>query len=289
MGVGGSPGPAVQRRRLRAELRRVRLEAGLTQDQVAEAMDWSLSKLIRIENGSVNISTNDLKALLQYYKITDSNRVADLIAMGRVARERSWWSEYRDVASRETFQVVQYEAAAMISRNFQLSVAPGLVQTEEYARAVLEKVNPERTREEVDVLVGIRMRRQELIDRADPPLLFFVLDEAVVRRQVGGRAVMRGQLRRLIEVSAKPNVTVEVVPFSAGFHLGTLGPFVIYEFPDDADDDTVYLESQQGEFINRDDPDEILTYRERFEQLREASLGPGGTESFLAKLADELA
>jgi transcriptional regulator with XRE-family HTH domain len=279
----------VQRRRLRAELRRVRLEAGLTQDQVAEALYWPLSKLIRIENGSVSISTNDLKALLQYYKITDDERVAELIGMGRVARERSWWSEYRDVASRETFQVVQYEAAAMISRNFQLSVAPGLLQTEEYARAVLEKVDPQRTRDEVDALVGIRMRRQELIERADPPLLFFVMDEAVVRRQVGGRTVMRDQLRRLIEVSAKPNVTVEVVPFSAGFHLGTLGPFVIYEFPDDADDDTVYLESQQGEFINRDDPDEILAYRERFEQLRKVSLGPSGTESFLAKLADELA
>jgi transcriptional regulator with XRE-family HTH domain len=279
----------VQRRRLRAELRRVRLEAELTQDQVAEAMDWSLSKLIRIENGSVSISTNDLKALLQYYKITDSKRVADLIAMGRVARERSWWSEYRDIASRETLQLVQYESAAMISRNFQLSVAPGLLQTEEYARAVLEKVNPQRTRDEVDALVGMRMRRQELINRADRPLLFFVLDEAVVRRQVGGPSVMQGLLRRLIEVSAEPNVTVEVVPFSVGFHLGTLGPFVIYEFPDDADDDTVYLESQQGEFINRDDPDQILAYRERFEQLRLESLGPGGTESFLAKLADELA
>lgn len=279
----------MQRRRLRAELRRVRLEAGLTQDQVAEAMDWSLSKVIRIENGSVSISTNDLKAILQYYKVTDSDRVAELIAIGRVARERSWWSEYRDIASRQTLQVIEYEAAAMISRNFQLALAPGLLQTEEYARAVLGEFNAQRSRDEVDALVGIRMHRQELIDRADPPLLFFILDEAVVRRQVGGPVVMRGQLQRLIEVSAKPNVTVEVVPFSAGFHPGTLGPFVIYEFPDDADDDTVYLESQQGEFINRDDPDEILAYRERFEQLRNASLGPGGTETFLAKLAKEMA
>jgi transcriptional regulator with XRE-family HTH domain len=289
MGVAGSPGPAVQRRRLRAELRRVRLEAGLTQDQVAEAMDWSLSKLIRVENGSVSISTNDLKAILQYYKITDDQRVAELIAMGRVARERSWWSEHRDIASRQTLQLIEYEAAAMISRNFQLSVAPGLLQTEDYARSVLQQNNPERTRDEIDALVGIRMHRQELIDRADPPLLFFVLDEAVVRRQVGGPAVMQGQLQRLIEVGAKPNVTVEVVPFSAGFHLGTLGPFVIYEFPDDADDDTVYLENQQGEFINRDNPDEILAYRERFEHLRQVSLGPGRTESFLAELAEELA
>jgi transcriptional regulator with XRE-family HTH domain len=289
MGVAGSAGPAVQRRRLRAELRRVRLEAGLTQDQVAEAMDWSLSKLIRIENGSVSISTNDLKAILQYYKITDSERVGDLIAMGRMARERSWWSEYRDIASRQLLQLIEYEAAAMISRNFQLSAVPGLLQTEDYARSALEKNNPGRSREDVDALVGIRMRRQELIDRADPPLLFFVLDEAVVRRQVGGPAVMRGQLRRLIDVGARPNVTVEVVPFSAGIHPGTLGPFVIHEFPDDADDDTLYLENQQGEFINRDDPDEILAYRERFEQLRKLSLGPKGTERFLAELAEEMA
>jgi len=279
----------VQRRRLRAELRRVRVAAGLTQDEVAEAMDWSLSKLIRIENGSVSISTNDLKAILQYYKITDSHRVADLVAMGRVARERWWWSEYRDVASRELLQLIEYEAAATISRNFQLSVVPGLLQTEEYARAVLERNNPQRPRDQLDVLVGIRMRRQELLDRADPPLLFFVMDEAVVRRQVGGPAVMRGQLQRLIEVSAKPNVTVEMVPFSAGIHPGTLGSFVIYEFPDDADDDTVYLENQQGEFLNRDDPDEIVAYRERFEQLRELSLGRAGTENFLAEAAKEVA
>jgi transcriptional regulator with XRE-family HTH domain len=286
--MAGSPSPAVQRRRLRAELRRTRLEADLTQDQVAAAMDWSLSKLIRIENGSVGISTNDLRAILQYYKITDSDRIAELIAMARVARERSWWSEYREVASRPVLQVIEYEAAAIISRNFQPQVVPGLLQTEEYARAVLGQLNPQSSQEQIDSLVNIRMRRQELLDRADPPLQFFIMDEAVVRRLVGGKAVMLRQLRRLIEVSAKPNVTVEVVPFSAGFHPGTLGPFVIYEFPDAADDDTVYLENQQGEFINRDNPEEILAYRERFEQLRELSLGPKGSKSYLEKLADEM-
>jgi transcriptional regulator with XRE-family HTH domain len=286
--MAGSPSPAVQRRRLRAELRRTRLEADLTQDQVAAAMDWSLSKLIRIENGSVGISTNDLRAILQYYKITDSDRIAELIAMARVARERSWWSEYREVASRPVLQVIEYEAAAIISRNFQPQVVPGLLQTEEYARAVLGQLNPQSSQEQIESLVNIRMRRQELLDRADPPLQFFIMDEAVVRRLVGGKAVMLRQLRRLIEVSAKPNVTVEVVPFSAGFHPGTLGPFVIYEFPDAADDDTVYLENQQGEFINRDNPEEILAYRERFEQLRELSLGPKGSKSYLEKLADEM-
>jgi transcriptional regulator with XRE-family HTH domain len=286
--MAGSPSPAVQRRRLRAELRRARLEADLTQDQVASAMDWSLSKLIRIENGSVGISTNDLRAILQYYKITDSDRIAELVAMGRAARERSWWSEYRDVASRPVLQVIEYEAAAIISRNFQPQVVPGLLQTEEYARAVLGSLNSQSPQERIDSLVDIRMRRQELLDRTDPPLLFFIMDEAAVRRLVGGKAVMHRQLRRLSEASAKLNVTIEVVPFSAGIHPGMLGPFVIYEFPDAADDDTVYLENQQGEFINRDDPEEILAYRERFEQLRELSLGPKGSRDFLDKLAGDL-
>jgi transcriptional regulator with XRE-family HTH domain len=264
------------------------LEAELTQDQVAAAMDWSLSKLIRIENGSVGISTNDLRAILQYYKITDSGHTAELVAMARGARERSWWSDYRDVASRPVLQVIEYEAAAIISRNFQPQVVPGLLQTEEYARAVLGQLNPQSSQERMDGLVNVRMQRQKLLERADPPLLFFIMDEAVVRRLVGGKAVMRRQVHRLIEVSAKTNVTVEIVPFSAGIHPGTLGPFVIYEFPDAADDDTVYLENQQGEFINRDNPEEILAYRERFEQLRELSLGPRGSESYLGKIADEM-
>ena len=288
MAEGSSPGPAVQRRRLRAELRRVRMDAGLTQDQVAQAMDWSLSKLIRIENGSVNISTNDLRALLGYYEITDGDRVAELIALGRVARERSWWTAYRELASRSALQLIEYEAAALISRNFQLSVVPGLLQTGEYARAVLTNNNPESTPAEIDSLVNIRMRRQEVLVRADPPQFFFILDEAVVRRLVGGMAVMRGQVQRLAEVAAQPNVTIEVVPFTAGMHAGTLGPFVIYEFPDDADEDTVYLENHEGDLIHRDDPEEIVAYRVRFERLRELSLGPKGSQRFLEKAAADM-
>jgi transcriptional regulator with XRE-family HTH domain len=278
----------VQRRRLRAELRRIRMDAGLTQDQVAQAMDWSLSKLIRIENGSVNISTNDLKALLDYYEITDGDRVAELIALGRLARERSWWTAYRELASRSSLQLIEYEAAALVSRNFQLSVVPGLLQTGEYARAVLTHNNPQSTPAEIDSLVNIRMRRQEMLGRTDPPQFFFILDEAVVRRLVGGTAVMRGQVQRLIEVAAQPNVTLEVVPFSAGMHPGTLGPFVIYEFPDAADEDTVYLENHQGDLIHRDDPEEIVAYRVRFERLRELSLGPKGSQRFLEKAAADM-
>src|SRR6266700_1341664 len=217
MEAGESLSPAVQRRRLRAELRRVRLEAGLTQEQVATAMDWSLSKLIRIENGTTaGISTNDLKAILLHYKITDEARTAELIALARASRERSWWSTYREIASPRLIQLIEYEQAAYISRNYQSFVIPGMLQTAEYARASINQLAPDMPASQVDPRVEIRMKRQELLKRSDPPLMFFIMDEGVVRRLVGGKDVMRQQLRRMIDVTDMPKVTIEVVPFSAG-------------------------------------------------------------------------
>lgn len=283
-----NPGPAVQRRRLRAELRRARLDTGLTQEQVATAMDWSLSKLIRIENGSVNISTNDLKAILQHYKITDEGRIAELISLSRSARERSWWSMYRDSAPPRLLQLIEYEAAAFIARNFQPLVVPGLLQTEEYARMSTLQLDPKMSASRVEASIEIRMKRQELLKRADAPLLFFIMDEAVVRRVVGGTAMMRRQLERMIEVSDLANVTIEIVPFSAGLLPGLQGQFLIYEFPDATDDDVLYLEDGRGTLLTRDNTDEVLKLREEFERLREASLGPEGSIEFLRTLVGEL-
>ena len=289
MGDTDSPSPAVQRRRLRTELRRARQQAGLTQDQVAEAMEWSLSKVIRIEAGTVGISANDLKVLLGYYKIVDDDQVASLLALARAGRERPWQSVYRDAVSPRLLQFIEFEAAASISRNFQPLVVPGLLQTEEYARVIFRQFSEDVPDKRIDAQVEVRMRRQELLDRDDSPLLFFILDEAATRRLIGGRDVMRRQLRRLTEMAARPHVTVEVVPFSAGAHPGLQGSFVIQEFPDPADDDVLYLESPQGEVISRDDPDLILHYREVFEDLRHLSLGPEGSLTFLDKLADDMA
>lgn len=286
--VSDSPSPVVQRRRLRAELRRARLEAGLTQDQVAAVMDWSLSKVIRIENGSVSISANDLRALLRHYQIADPGRTDELLALAQAARERAWWSGYRDVASPGLLQLIGYETAASITRTFEPLLVPGLLQTEEYARAVLSEFEEQAPGGRVDALVEIRMRRQELLDRTDPPLLFFILDEAIVRRLTGGKAVMRRQVRRLIEVAGRPNVTVEVVPFSAGAHPGLKGPFVALEFPDPADDDVLYLESPRGDLISRDVPEEVLAYREAFERLRVMSLGPEGSTAYLSTALDAM-
>jgi transcriptional regulator with XRE-family HTH domain len=283
-----NPSPAVQRRRLRAELRRARLDVGLTQEQVASAMDWSLSKLIRIENGSVGISTNDLKAILLHYKITDDRRTSELLALARAARERSWWSTYSDSASKPLLQLIEYEAAAFIARNFQPLIVPGLLQTEEYARASIQALAPQMPKSQLETLVKIRIKRQELLQRKDPPLLFFIIDESVVRRIVGGKDVMRRQLQRMIDVSAMPSVTIEVVPFSAGILPGLQSQFLIYEFPDAADDDVLYLEDERNTLLSRDNHDEVLNFREEFENLREASLGPDGSTAFLRVLIEEL-
>lgn len=280
--------PAVQRRRLRTGLRRARLDAGLTQEQVALAMDWSMSKLIRIENGSVGISRNDLKAVLQYYKISDEDRTAELLALSRAGRERSWWSSYRDSVSRRLIQLIEYENAADISRHYEDLVIPGLLQTADYMRASTRQLAPEMPDSQVETVVEVRRKRQELLDKPDGPLLFFVIDEAVVRRLVGGAELMRRQLERLVEAARVPSITLEVVPFTAGLLPGLQSPFVIHEFPDDADDDVLYLESPRGDLLNHENADEVLKFRKDFERLREASLGPEGTTAFLREVIGEL-
>jgi transcriptional regulator with XRE-family HTH domain len=288
MGKSDGPSPVVQRRRLRGELRRIRQETGETQDQVAAAMDWSLSKLIRIENGSVGISTNDLKVLLGHYGIVDGDRIEELIALARAAKERSWWRVYSGIASPKLLQFVEYEAAAMITRNFEPLLIPGLLQTEEYAREVIGKLNEQIPKDHLDALVKLRMQRRELLEQGGPPpWYFFIMDEGVVRRLVGGQDVMRRQLRHLTELADKDNVTIEIVPYSAGINRGMHGPFVVFEFPEPEDEDVLYLESPGGDLINRDDQEVIYAYREIFEELRRMSLGKEGTVEFLHELLDE--
>jgi hypothetical protein len=251
-------------------------------------MDWSLSKLIRIENGSVGISLNDLKAILGHYKITDEGRVAELIALSRGARERSWWNAYRDLSPR-LVQLIEYESASFIIRNFQPMVIPGLLQTEEYATAMIRNYSPQATEQEVKTAIEIRMKRQQILQQREMPLMFFIMDEAAVRRLVSGQEAMRRQIERLLDESAKPAVTIEVVPFTAGAHPGMQGSFMLFEFPDAEDDDALYLDGPSEIRLNRDDTEEISNFRDRFEVLRKLSLGPTGSIDLLRRLHSELA
>ena len=251
-------------------------------------MDWSLSKIIRIESASSGISANDLKALLQLYGVKDPGQVDSLVALARAARERSWWSAYRDVAPQPLLQLTEYESAAQVIRQFETMFVPGILQTEDYARAVIDNYYEEGiSSNQLRALVELRTRRQDVIDAEDPPSFHFILDEAAIRRLVGGPSIMRRQLRRLIEVADKPNISLEVIPFSAGLHPGMKGPFEIIEFADPSDSEIVYLESPRGDIFS-DVPEETSKYREDFARLGKASLGPQGSLARIAKVADEM-
>jgi hypothetical protein len=250
-------------------------------------MEWSLSKMIRIENASTGISTNDLKALLPLYDVTDGEQTDHLVTLARAARARSWWSGYRDVAPPALLQLIEYESAAAAIRQFEAEFIPGILQTEEYARAVLEDYYDEnRASERVNALVELRTRREELLDRENAPHFSFVLDESVVRRIVGSASIMQRQLRRLIEAAELDTVTVEVVPFSAGLHPGMKGPFELIDFADDPDQRVVYLESPRGDIVS-DNPEETASYVEAFKQIKKASLGARESIAYLSHLADE--
>jgi len=264
-----------QRRRLRTELRKAREAANLTQKEVAPAMDWSLSKLIRIETGAVTISINDLKVLLQLYRVEDPERVNSLVNMARAAREPAWWSVYREATSAEFLAFLGYESSASIIRNFEPLMVPGLLQTEEYARATIVGIlqPEERGTVLVDKRVELRMERQERITQRDePPKLFFALDEAVIHRWVGGPDVMRRQLRRLKEALVDPNITIWIVPFSAGLYQRQRSAYLLFEFPADEDDDVLYLEAARDELVIRDDLQETADYLEAFWKIEQVAL-----------------
>jgi transcriptional regulator with XRE-family HTH domain len=260
----------VQRRRLRGELRRARKAANLTQRDVAEAMDWSLSKLVRIENGSVGISTTDLRALLQHYGIADDAQVDRFVQMARAGKEQQgWWTAYRESTSPQYTSFLGYENSASVIEQFEPMLVPGLLQNEDYARAILQELAGSASKERLDEWVELRMRRQEeLFERPSPPEVTFVLHEAVLRPWVGGSDVMRRQLRRLLEETTKDYLTLEVVPFRAGAHPGMKGPFVLLQF-EGAEEDVLFQENIRGDMIGREERAEIGDYRDAFARLRE--------------------
>jgi transcriptional regulator with XRE-family HTH domain len=283
-----STSPFVERRRLRDELRQARLDAGLTQEAVAEEMDWSISKIIRIETGAVGISTNDLTALLRLYKVRDPRRVKDLITRAREARKQTWYSRYRPVLAPTYFQYIEYETSASIIRSYEEILVPGLLQTEEYATSITRHYRLNITTKTARALVEVRMKRQELLlGRSDPPLLFFILDEAVIRRLLGDESLRKEQLEKLISMAERPEITIEIIPFAVGLHRGISDTFSILEFPGPSED-VIYFEGVRETIFSRDVTEEVTVYRELFEDLRNMSLGPKGTLDYLIGTADEI-
>ena len=284
--AAGGGNPAVQHRRLRAALRQARQAAGLTLDQVATELDVSPSKIVRIESGAVKVSTSDLKAMLDLYKITDPREVTEFVSMARAARQRPWWKRgYGEVASRPYLEYVEIEQAAAVTLNFEPLLVPGLLQTAEYARAVTRRLGWDVSDDQVNALVEFRLDRQKrLLDAPEPPKLSFVLDESVIQRRVGGAEVMEEQVRHLIELAGRPNITIQILPFDAGLGPRVQTPFVVIQFPDAIDPDVLYLESPTGGALVAKDQKEVAHYRTAFDELRRMSLSSSDTLKFLQGL-----
>ncbi|HET9141971.1 helix-turn-helix transcriptional regulator [Actinophytocola sp.] len=249
----------VRQRRLRAELRRFREEACLTQKGVAEALGWSTSKMVRLENGSGNVSTSDVMALLHYYRIDDTDIAEKLLAATRNL-EKGWWEGYRGFMTPQFLDFLGYEASATRIRQYMGQIVPGLLQTEEYARALLVKY-AQPNEAQVDRGVRIRMRRQEILNHAAGPELLFVLDEDVIHRWVGGADLMVRQLARLKDLARHPRISIQIVPFSKGVYVGMHGSsFTIFEFS--SHDYVVALEDPDRDLILG--PETSSCYLEKF-------------------------
>jgi transcriptional regulator with XRE-family HTH domain len=277
--------PTVQRRRLRVELRKARDAAGRKQADVARAMDWSPSKLIRIESGQVSISTNDLKALLNYYGVKDMARVNNLLELAKSARGSSFYDQFADLLKPGWKEWLAYEASASVIRQYDPVYVPGLMQVEEYARAVLRDAVG-LGHEDVDRAWAIREHRQGLHEREDPPDMLFVLDEAALRRQVGTPKVLYHQLERLRDYATQTHLSLQILPFSRGAHPGMLGNFIMLEFDDPDLADMVHLESV-NEITVRDDTEVISRYLDRFLRLEELALSPDESLAMLDDLIKE--
>lgn len=278
--------PAVQLRRLRIALREERQRLGHSQKQVADALDWSTSKLLRIENGTVTISRSDLLALLRHYGVNDQKRIDELVTMAQIAKRQSW-SQYREVLDQDFLIFLGFESAASLIRSFQPLAIPGLLQTEEYANTSIRAfADPDTPESAIEQMIEARMERKDLFTRSDPPEMFFILDEAVVRRRVGPGNVMIRQLEHLKELAQVPTVSIQILPFSVGVRPGIREPFVLLDFPDPADDDLLYIE--RGKFLSRDNPAEVERYLKIFFDLEDVATPRGRIAEVIDRIISQL-
>jgi transcriptional regulator with XRE-family HTH domain len=275
--------PAAMRRRLRVELRRLRTAANLTQRDVADALEWSPSKIIRIESGQVGLTVTDLRALLAHYGLRDEGHVAALTELARGSK-RQPFVEYKDVLSAETIKFLGYESSASRVRLAQPTLVPGPLQTEDYTRALLKGYG--RNPRAIDRVIESRRERQDLLDRDPQPDLHFILDEAILHRLVGGTRVMAKQLDHLLELSQRPNIKIQIIPFRVGAYEALRGPFVLLEFPEASDPDVVYLEYSRGPSTFTDDPATAADYQERFLALEDLAASPGDFPRFVERVLE---
>jgi transcriptional regulator with XRE-family HTH domain len=275
----GTPKPEtveVKKRRLRIALRQARIDAHLTQKAAADELMWSMSKIVRIELGSVPVTPTDVQVMLQFYGVSDGSRIGELVNLAKEARTDKGLSPFRDVLSAEALELFGNEAAAKVIYKYEPSVFPGLFQTLEYARSLLHALGY--SEEQVEKRLKVREQRQRMLERPDHPDLSFIIGETALSRPVGGDDVMREQIARLLELSKMDSISIAILPFAAGVHRAMGGAFTVLQFKDPQLSDLLYLENAVGERVSRDEEGEISKYLELFAELQEMASKYGSVE-----------
>ncbi|MEU4560280.1 helix-turn-helix transcriptional regulator [Actinoplanes sp. NPDC023936] len=262
-------GPTLRRRRLGAELKRCREAAGLTQQDVSRHFEWHAAKVTRIETARVAVTPRDVRDLLTLYNVRDQGYREALVELARLSRERTWWTDYRDIMRPGNF--VGLEAAASSMRAWEPIIVPGLLQTEAYMRALINTGRSTDTPQQIDRRVALRLTRQSRLGGDRPLELSAIIDESVLRRVIGGEDVMADQLRHLIDTARLPNVMLQILPFSAGEHPFLGGSAALLEFRETTHLDVVYLEGLAGDYYE-EQPDEVARYRQEFERMSAKAL-----------------
>ncbi|MFC8712657.1 helix-turn-helix domain-containing protein [Streptomyces sp. NPDC057197] len=277
-------GPAVRRRKLGAELRALRTGVGLTSGEAARLVGWHQSKVSRIETGASGVKPADVRTLLDAYAVQDA-QLRELLLMLSGADDGQdrphWWHAYRGVLPPTYRDFISLESQASAMRTLETSVVPGLLQTPAYARAVTRAAVDGLDDERLDALVEVRLARQGVLRAVPPPTLKAVLDEAVLRREVGGPEVMAHQLERLAEAARLPQVSLQVLPFAAGAHIGITGPFVIFSFSNTSDLDVVVLDNLTSS-LHLERKEDLEAYSEAFDTLRSHALSTEDSLDFIA-------
>ena len=288
-GAGGAPvgGPTVLRILLGAHLRRPREHVGISREDAGYHIRASGSKISRMELGRVSFKERDVIDLLAFYGITDGKERDSLIQLTREANATPWWQKYQDAAPDWFGLYVGLEEAAQLIRVYEVQFVPGLLQTEDYARAVVLQGAPGLEPEEVERRVALRLGRQKLLTRDNPPRLWAIVDEAALRRPMGGRDVLAGQIQRLMDLVSEPNITLQVMPCKYGGHAAEGGAFHIMRFPEADLPDMVYVEYLTGAlYIEK--PEEVERYAAVMERLSVAGTSPERTREILAGLLKEI-
>jgi transcriptional regulator with XRE-family HTH domain len=279
--------PSVRARQLASEIRRLREVRRLTGEEAADQLGWSASKVSRIETGRSPVTVSDLGRLFDLYQVPGSRRDR-LIELARTADQRGWWDAYADSLSEGYSAMIALETAAESALHYHPSLIPGLLQTEAYVEEIVRSsllVEPPGV---VSQRVEVRLTRQTVLTREEDPLaLTAVLDEAGLRRQVGGSEIMREQLLHLADMSTRPNVTLQVLPLAKGSHPAMAGGFTILQFPGITESGVVYLDNMTSDiFVEREA--EVYHYRLAFDRLRELALEPRPSVTLITHIADQI-